>query len=413
MKATTNIDMTKAITHSIAGFEGNDNAAAGAGNIQGTQAVTKEQGKGKPESELKAAARRHGLNLKELADRMGVSYGYLSSVASGRRPWTPMLRERATAVLGEVPGQGVVYRQGGLVQGESTCIRERARELGLTQKDLAHRLGVSVGYMSEVARGRKNMSPALQAQVEKVLGGPVEIAPAECANRHDGPVQGESSYIRERARELGFSLRGLAEHVGVSYRYMVQVSRGQRNMSPGIQAQVEEALDGPARIEAAQPRSVDPRALWDRMEAHQLSQNETARQAGISSGHLSQIMNGQRNPSGEVLAKLHGVLFRPSAAELVVPAEVKVMAWKKGGRNGVVVRGAGGPGAGGNQPGGGTVRIGGRVPWGAEVEYAYRAGYDSRGRVSVTHVVDERGYGAMLTKPEPNGANPGEDRTGV
>ena len=126
--------------------------------------------------------------------------------------------------------------------------------------------------------------------------------------------------------------------------------------------------------------------------------------AGISSGHLSQIMNGQRNPSGEVLRKLHGVLFQPSAAELVVPAEVKVMAWKKGGRNGVVVRGAGGPGAGGNQPGGGTVRIGGRVPWGAEVEYAYRAGYDSRGRVSVTHLVDERGYGGMLTQPEPDGA---------
>ena len=111
-------------------------------------------------------------------------------------------------------------------------------------------------------------------------------------------------------------------------------------------------------------------------------------------------MNGQRNPSGEVLAKLHGVLFRPSAAELVVPAEVKVMAWKKGGRNGVVVRGAGGPGAGGNQPGGGTVRIGGRVPWGAEVEYAYRAGYDSpgpgvgdprRGRAGLRRDADQAG----------------------
>ena len=67
--------------------------------------------------------------------------------------------------------------------------------------------------------------------------------------------------------------------------------------------------------------------------------------------------------------------------------------------------------AGGNQPGGGTVRIGGRVPWGAEVEFAYRAGYDSRGRVSVTHVMDERGYAVMLTKPEPGGAGPGEDRT--
>ena len=400
MKATTNIDTND----TKARFDTNGHPAAAAG---------KEQSRGKPESELRAAARRHGLNLKELAVKMGVDYGYLSSVASGRRPWTPLLRERATAVLGEVPGQGVVYRQGGLVEGESTCIRERARALGLTQKELAHRVGVSVGYMSEVARGRKNMGPEVQARFEKALGGPVEIAPASCANRHDGPVKGESTSIRERARELGFSLRGLAEHVGVSYGYMSQVSRGQRNMSPAVQAQVEAALDGPARIEPAQPRSVDPRALWDRMDAHGYSQNHVARLAGISTGHLSQIMNGHRNPSGEVLAKLHGVLFRPSAAELVVPAEVKVMAWKKGGRNGVVVRGAGGPGAGGNQPGGGTVRIGGRVPWGAEVEYAYRAGYDSRGQVSVTHLVDERGYGAMLTKPEPDGAGTGEDRTGV
>ncbi len=405
MKATTNIHTTEVITHSITGFDGNENAAAGAGNIQGTQAGAAGRGrtKGKPESELRAAARRHGLNLKELAVLMGVNYGYLSSVASGRRPWTPMLRGRATAVLGEVPGQGVVYRQGGLVQGESTCIRERARELGMTQKDLAQRVGVSVRYMSEVARGRKNMSPAVQTLVESVLGGPVEIAPAQCANRQDGRVKGrrESSYIRERARERGFSLKGLAEHVGVSRGYMTQVSRGERSMSPAVQARVEEALGAPARVEPAQPPTVDPRALWERMDAHELSQNETARLAGISSGHLSQIMNGQRNPSGEVLAKLHGVLFRPTAAELVVPAEVKVMAWKKGGRNGVVVRGAGGPGAGGNKPGGGTVRIGGRVPWGAEVEYAYRAGYDSRGQVSVTHVVDERGYSVMLTKPEP------------
>ena len=157
------------------------------------------------------------------------------------------------------------------------------------------------------------------------------------------------------------------------------------------------------KVEPAEQGDVDPRALWDRMEAHGYSQNETARLAGISSAHLSNIMNGKATPSGEVLAKLHGVLFRPTAAELVVPAEVKVMAWKKGGRNGVVVRGAGGPGAGGNV-GGGTVRIGGRVPWGAEVEYAYRAGYDSRGQVSVTHLVDERGYSVMLNRPEPESA---------
>ena len=413
MKATTNIHKAESITSSATRFGHQDDAnTIHALEIQ-VGAQGQGQSKGKPESELRAAARPHGLTLKELANRMGVNYGYLSSVASGRRPWSPMLRERAMAVLGEVPGQGIVYRQGGLVKGESSFIRERARELGMSLKELAGIAGVSVGYMSQVSRGQRNMSPAVQARVEAVLDAPARVEPAERANRPGGLVKGESCYIRERARELGLSLKELAKLAGVSCGYLSDVARGRKCMSPKVQARVEALLEGPAKVESAPIPSVDCRALWDRMDAHGFGQNEVARLAGISSGHLSQIMNGQRNPSGEVLRKLHGVLFRPSAAELVVPAEVKVMAWKKGGRQGVVVRGAGGPGSGGSNPGGGTIRIGGRVPWGAKVEYAYRAGYDSRGQVSVTHVVDERGYGAMLTKPEPDGAGPGEDRTGV
>ena len=361
----------------------------------------RQSSKVKAESELRAAARRHGLTLKELASLMGVNYGHLCSVANGRRPWTPNLREKVMAVLGEVPGQGVVYRQGGVITGESSFIRERAREIGLSMKELAHRVGVSAAYMTQAARGQRNMSPAVQARVEAVLGVPAKIEPAQCVYPQGGAFSGESSYIREQARAMGMNLKGLADRVGVSSAYMTQVSRGQKHMSPAVQAKVEAELGAPVRIEAAERPTVEPRALWDRMEAHGFSQNETARRAGISSALLSQIMNGQRTPSGRVLEKLHGVLFQPSAAELVVPAEVKVLAWKKGGRNGVVVRGAGGPGAGGQNPGGGTVRIGGRVPWGAEVEYAYRAGYDSRGRVSVAHLVDERGYHAMLNRPEP------------
>ena len=123
-------------------------------------------GTGKPESALRAAARRHGLTLKQLAARMGVSYGYLSSVSAGRRPWSPMLRERVAAVLGEVPGTGVVYRQGGLVKGESSYIRERAREMGMGMKGLAKYAGLSPSYMTQVSRGQRNMSPAVQARVE-------------------------------------------------------------------------------------------------------------------------------------------------------------------------------------------------------------------------------------------------------
>ena len=83
--------------------------------------------RGKSESELRAAARRQGLTLKELAALMGASYSHLCSVANGHRPWTPDLREKAMAVLGEVPGQGVVYRQGGLVKGNSESSQSAPR----------------------------------------------------------------------------------------------------------------------------------------------------------------------------------------------------------------------------------------------------------------------------------------------
>ena len=277
------------------------------------------------ETELRAAARRRGLTLKELAVKMGVSAGYLSGLSTGRTEWTPSLREKAMAVLGEVPGQGIVYRQG-------------------------------------------------------------------------GPVIGKSSYIRERAREMGMNLRELADRAGVSYGYMSMVARGRCDMGVKLQARVESALEAPARIEPEKLPCVDRRAIWERMDLLDISQNEVARRAGISSAHLSQIMNGKSSPSAGVLKRLHGVLFQRSKDERVMPAELKVMGWRKGERQGMVVRGAGGPGRGA-KAGGGTVRVGGRVPWGARVEYAFRTGYDGRGRVSTTHVV-ERGYSAMLTQAE-------------
>ena len=357
-------------------------------------------GQGKPESELRAAARRKGLTLKQLAAKMNVSYSYLSQVSSGSRPWSPMLREKAIAVLGEVPGQGVVYRQGGLVEGESTSLRERARQRGLSMKALADLVRVTPRHLSDVARGRRNMSPAVQARVEKALGGPVEIAPAECANRAGGVVTGgESTYLRERARERGMTLRQVAERTGLSYGHVVMVSRGQRNLSPASQSRMEAVLEAPVKVEAAQCSDVDPSVLWERMDAHDITQNEAARRAGISTAMLSMIMNGQRKPSGEVLRRLHQALFAPSPAELVAPVELRVMGWKKDGRQGVVIRGAGGPRSNG-KPGDGTIRTGGRVPWGAEVEFAYSTGYDGRGQVFVNHLVDERGCSAMLKQRE-------------
>ena len=84
------------------------------------------------------------------------------------------MREKVAAVLGEVPGQGTVYRQGGVVTGESSFIRERARTLGMTMHDLADRVGVSYSYMTQVARGRQSMGVKVQAQGRVDVAGPGE-----------------------------------------------------------------------------------------------------------------------------------------------------------------------------------------------------------------------------------------------
>ena len=158
------------------------------------------------------------------------------------------------AVLGEVPGQGTVYRQGGVVTGESSFVRERARTLGMTMKDLADRVGVSYSYMTQVARGRQNMGVKVQVRVESALNAPAKIAPAQCANRPGSVVSGESSYIRERARELGMTLGELADRVGVSHSYMSMVARGRSNMGVKVQARVEAALEAPVKDRARAAR---------------------------------------------------------------------------------------------------------------------------------------------------------------
>ena len=271
-----------------------------------------------------------------------------------------------------------------------------ARERGLNIKELAALMGVGASHLSQVARGKKNLTAYMRSRIEAVLGW---VPPQGVVHRRGGVVKGgKSTYLRERAREQGMTLRQVADRTGLTYGYVVQVSRGQRNLSPSAQARMETVLEAPVKVEAAQPADINPQALWERMDAHGWSQNETARRAGISAGMLSQVMNGKRKPSGDLLRRLHEVLFAPSPAELVAPVELRVMGWKKGGKRGVVIKGAGGPRSGG-KPGDGTIRVGGRVPWGAEVQFAYTTGYDRHGRVSVNHLVDERGCSALLRKP--------------
>ena len=364
-----------------------------------TRTETPEERRGRPESERRAAARRKGLTVKALATLMGVSASHLSQVGTGKKPWTPSLREKAIAILGEVPGQGVVYRQNHVVHEESNYIRETARTLGWTMQELSDRSGVSYGYLTQVAKGRRNMGIKAQAKIESALGTAAKVAPAKLANRQGSVVNGDASnFIREAARALGITMKELAKMVGVSAGYLSQVARGKKCMGVKLQARIEAVLGERAKVASAQCPDIDRQFIWEQMDNIGVSQNEVARRAGISSGHLSQIMNGQRSPSAVVLRKIHGALFqRKQGQERVMPVALRVLGWKKGERSGMVVHGARGRDGTAR---GGAVRVGGRVPWGAKVEYAFRTGYDGAGRVSVEHVVAPS-YSALLVQPKP------------
>ena len=53
---------------------------------------------------------------------------------------------------------------------------------------------------------------------------------------------------------------------------------------------------------------LNPDRVWELLNRLNMSQNELARMAGISSGYLSQLMSGTRCPSAEVRRKLMDVM---------------------------------------------------------------------------------------------------------
>lgn len=69
---------------------------------------------------------------------------------------------------------------------------------------------------------------------------------------------------------------------------------------------------------------LNPDRVWELLNRLNMTQNELARLAGISSGYLSQLMSGTRCPSAEVRRKLIDVLGVTSFDDLFILERVDV-----------------------------------------------------------------------------------------
>ena len=64
----------------------------------------------------------------------------------------------------------------------------------------------------------------------------------------------------------------------------------------------------PTRCRGSPRVRLKPQPLWERIGRRNLSQNELASLAGISSGYLSQLISGRKSPSPEVRRRLQAAL---------------------------------------------------------------------------------------------------------
>ena len=63
------------------------------------------------------------------------------------------------------------------------------------------------------------------------------------------------------------------------------------------------------RYRTSRPRvRLNPDAVWEHLSRRNMSQNELARAASISAGHISLLMNDKRSPSPGVRRRLQAVL---------------------------------------------------------------------------------------------------------
>ena len=63
---------------------------------------------------------------------------------------------------------------------------------------------------------------------------------------------------------------------------------------------------------------LNPDRVWELLNILNMSQNELARLAGISSGYLSQLMTGTRRPSAELRRRLMEALGVTSFEDLFI-----------------------------------------------------------------------------------------------
>lgn len=185
---------------------------------------------------------------------------------------------------------------------DGKLIRDTRKCRNLSLQDLAKKAGISISYLSEIERGKKQPSLETINKLSQALNISKEGLFSDSPKSNvSGNSLGERLYLFRKRKDL--SLSDLAQKVGISNTYLCQIE-GQ-NAMPSISTlkKIAKALDICPVDLMTSGSYVGYKVKKIRTERG-LTQAELAKKASVSTGLIGQIESGKVEPSIKTLEKI-------------------------------------------------------------------------------------------------------------
>lgn len=134
---------------------------------RGGRCETGGQVKARVGATVRALREKKGMTVTDLARSTGLSPAHISEIERGRTAASVATLEKLARALGVSPG--VLVRSVG-ANGVGEKLRRLRERLGLTQKEVAEKAGVSYGLIGQIESGRTQSSVTTLSRLAEALG---------------------------------------------------------------------------------------------------------------------------------------------------------------------------------------------------------------------------------------------------
>ena len=114
---------------------------------------------------LKEARRRIGITQRDLAKALELSPAYISLIETERQPVSEPIAVKMSELYG-IDARWLLY--GVAPKGEKSRLRQARDEIGLSQRDMAAKLGISAQYLGMMERGDQQLSEPVAMKMQSL-----------------------------------------------------------------------------------------------------------------------------------------------------------------------------------------------------------------------------------------------------